>query len=330
MIVNSKFIFDNSIPFKEKALKTFEFQKEHNSVYGKFCKALGVNKVQETKEIPLLPIQAFKDVELRTSNIQHPTSNVYFQSSGTSGMSRSRHYVADPNLYKQSIIKGMNEFYNLDEFVILAYTPGYNSNPHSSLVWMLNVLIQKDETGLSQFLELGNSISENLIQEIESKGKRVMLFGAAFGLLDLIELGETALPKDSIIMETGGMKTHRREMTKSELHTKLAKGFDLPKEHIHSEYGMTELLSQAYSLGNEWFTCVPWMNVSIRNSENPQEEVQFGEEGLIGIIDLANLYSCSFLLTGDKGVQKEDGTFQVLGRWNSMNLRGCNFLIDRD
>lgn len=322
--------FDTKVTFKEKALQIFEFQKEHNPAYGKFCKALGVHQVEEVEEIPLFPIQAFKDTELRTSNIQHPTSNIYFESSGTSGMNRSRHYIADPGLYKTSIIKGMEQFYNLDEYVILAYTPGYNSNPHSSLIWMLNVLIEQDKTGLSRFLELGKPLDSGLLQEIKSKEKRVILFGAAFGLLDLIELGTTQLPKDSIVMETGGMKTHRREMTKTQLHKQLAKGFDLPKEKIHSEYGMTELLSQAYSLGGEWFETVPWMKVSIRNPQNPMEEMSVGEEGLLGVVDLANIYSCSFILTGDKGIQKENGEFQVLGRWNPQNLRGCNFLIEQD
>lgn len=332
MEVALDFIFDTSIPFKEKAFKIFEFQKRNNPVYGKFCKALGVNKVEELSEIPLLPIQAFKDVTV----VSQPSSKFntpkldFFESSGTSGMSRSRHYLVNPELYKQSIIEGINQFYNIDEFVILAYTPGYNSNPHSSLVWMLDILIKQDQTGLSRFLTLGKALDKKLIQEIESNGKQILLFGAAFGLLDLIEFGNTQLPKNSIIMETGGMKTHRREMTKSELQVKLAEGFHLPSKSIHSEYGMTELLSQAYSLGDEWFSCVPWMNVSIRTPENPLEEIPLGEEGLIGVIDLANLYSCSFIITGDKGIQRKDGTFKVLGRWNSMNLRGCNFLIDQD
>lgn len=323
-------IFDQDISYKDITLQVFEFQKEHNPVYGKFCHALGISTVKEVSEIPLLPVQAFKDTELRTSNIQHPTSDIYFESSGTSGMNRSRHYISDPELYRSSIIKGMEKFYNLDEFVFLAYTPGYNSNPHSSLVWMLNVLIKQDKSGLSRFLELDKPLDSILIDEISSKGKRVMLFGAAFGLLDLKEYGKIELPKNSVIMETGGMKTHRREMTKTELHQKLAAGFSLRKENIHSEYGMTELLSQAYSFGSEWFKTVPWMHISIRNPQDPMEEQPFGEEGLIGVIDLANLYSCAFILTGDKGVQNENGKFQVLGRWNPQNLRGCNFLIDQD
>jgi hypothetical protein len=155
-----------------------------------------------------------------------------------------------------------------------------------------------------------------------------MIFGAAFGLLDLIEMGLPNLPNDSMILETGGMKTFRREMTKENLHQQLADGFGVEKKYIHSEYGMTELLSQAYSRGSLWFDTVPWMRVTIRNPHNPMQIQPAGTEGLIGVIDLANINSCSFILTGDKGIQNNEGQFQVLGRWNPINLRGCNFLID--
>lgn len=324
--------FNSNLDFRQKALEIFEFQREFNPVYQRFCDALVVKEVHAEDEIPLLPIQAFKDATVLTDehsqfNIQH---SIFFQSSGTSGMTRSRHYVVDPEIYRQSIIRGMQHFYDLDEYVILAYTPGYNSNPHSSLVWMLNALIDRDSTGLSQYLELGKPLDQRLINQITDSGRKVMLFGAAFGLLDLIEISDVTLDQDSIIMETGGMKTFRREMTKQELHTQLATGFGLPESHIHSEYGMTELLSQAYSRGSLWFDPVPWMKVTIRNPKNPMEEMPVGGEGLIGVIDLANLYSCSFILTGDKGIQNDKGQFQVLGRWNPVNLRGCNFLIDSD
>ena len=157
-----------------------------------------------------------------------------------------------------------------------------------------------------------------------------MLFGAAFGLMDMLEIDPIQLPEDSVILETGGMKTHRREITKELLHQQLADGFGIPASQIHSEYGMTELLSQTYAKGSLWFECVPWMEVSIRDPKDPMQEAEHEEEGVIGVIDLANLYSCSFILTGDKGIQREDGKFQVLGRWNPQNLRGCNFLIDQD
>ncbi|RNC79670.1 MAG: hypothetical protein ED557_14205 [Balneola sp.] len=322
--------FDLTISFEEKAFQVFEYQKEFNPVYGKFCKALGVSKVSSIKEIPLLPIQAFKDAELLSLKSEGQKPELVFRSSGTSGMSRSKHYVVKPELYRESILKGMHHFYSLDDFVTLAYTPRYNSNPESSLIWMLSELIRGDESGLSGFLELDKPLEQEQIQNIYVSGKRVMLFGAAFGLLDLVGFGDTKLPKDSIIIETGGMKTFRREISRTDLHAQLADGFGISNKNVHSEYGMTELLSQAYSRGNEWFQCVPWMSVSIRKPANPMEEMSKGEEGLIGVIDLANVYSCSFILTGDKGIQNEDRGFQVLGRWNPQNLRGCNFLIDQD
>jgi len=317
--------FDSTISFEEKALQIFEHQKRNNSIYKKFCEALVVREVSHVNEIPLIPIQAFKDTRVFSGDSR---SNLYFESSGTSGMNRSRHYVADSEVYRRSIIEGMSHFYRLDDYVILAYTPGYTENPHSSLVWMLKTLIEREISGLSRFLEIGKPLGEEIIDKIESSGKKVLLFGAAFGLLDLIELGSPGLPKDSIVLETGGMKTHRREVEKEELHQQLAEGFRIPTQNVHSEYGMTELLSQAYSQGTLWFDPVPWMKISIRNPQNPMEHQPYGNEGIIGVIDLANIHSCSFILTGDRGIQNEKGQFQVLGRWNPLNLRGCNFLID--
>ncbi|HAH50427.1 MAG TPA: hypothetical protein DCL80_03850 [Balneola sp.] len=324
-------IFDESVSFEEKALNVFKYQTENNRIYQRFCKALGIDKIASIEEIPLLPIQAFKEKEV-TNATKQLSANSYqlFRSSGTSGMQRSKHIVIDPDLYKQSIFDGMWEFYDLHDYVIWAYTPGYNSNPNSSLVWMLNALIEREDSGLSKFLELDKPLLQNEIDQIKTSEKKLMLFGAAFGLLDLAERSNVDLAKDTIVMETGGMKTFRREMTKQDLHEQLAKDFGLPLEQIHSEYGMTELLSQAYSRGSEWFDCPSWMQVSIRNPENPMQEVEQGEEGLIGVIDLANFYSCSFILTGDKGIMNAENQFQVLGRWNPKNLRGCNFLIDHD
>lgn len=324
--------FDIETTFEEKAIQVFEYQRENNLVYQKFCKALGIQDVQSVDEIPLLPIQAFKDAEIITTpkNSEFRIQNSeFFQSSGTSGMQRSRHYLLDTELYKKSLIKGMSRFYDLGNYVIWAYTPGYDQNPHSSLISMLHALIGRESSGFSRFLEVGKPIQSSDIEKVKESGKRLMLFGAAFGLMDIVA-ESPALPPSSIIIETGGMKTYRREMTRQELHTALADGFGLPEQNIHSEYGMTELLSQAYSLGNEWFECVPWMSVSIRDPQNPMNELEYGEDGLIGVIDLANINSCSFILTGDRGKQSEDGRFQVLGRWHAQNLRGCNFLIDRD
>lgn len=331
-MITEDLIFSEDLSFKAKALKVFNAQRTNNPVYQRFCDALGVSEVHSVTEIPLLPIQAFKEAKVLTKskNLTFKSKDLEFHSSGTGGMVRSRHYVKDPEMYRNSILRGMKHFYDLDDYVIWAYTPGYNENPHSSLIWMLNTLIEREGSGWSAFLELGSSLNERKIKKVRESGKKLMLFGAAFGLMDMLEKNPVQLPEDTVILETGGMKTHRREMSKEELHQKLAEGFGLPPSHIHSEYGMTELLSQAYAQGSMWFHCVPWMRVSVRNPKDPMQELEYGEEGLIGVMDLANIHSCSFILTGDKGVQRQDGAFQVLGRWNPQNLRGCNFLIDAD
>lgn len=195
---------------------------------------------------------------------------------------------------------------------------------------MINELIRQDDSGLSRFLPLGKPLDEWEIEKIAESGKRLMLFGAAFGLLDLIDMNSVRLPGNTIVMETGGMKTYKREMGRSELHRRLADGFGISDGQIHSEYGMAEMLSQAYDLGKEGFATPPWLRITIRDPRNPLEAVENGEEGLIGVMDLANVYSGSFLLTGDRGVMGEDGRFSVLGRWKAENLRGCNFLIDQE
>ncbi|WP_445664805.1 LuxE/PaaK family acyltransferase [Fodinibius sp. AD559] len=329
----SELIFLEDLSFKEKAKQVFEYQFENNAVYHRYCEVLNTNSeilkgVQDDiSAIPLLPIKAFKDAVVTTHSEEN--ADLIFKSSGTSDMRRSIHRVHDSELYDQSLLKGFRHFYNLDNAVIWGYPPGYADNPHSSLIYMIQKLIDQDNSGLSRFLPLGEPVNPGAIKEVQRQGKQLIIFGAAFGLLDLLEIDDINLPSNSIVIETGGMKTHRREISRSELHRRLAKGFGLDGSRIHSEYGMAELLSQAYAPG-KWFSTVPWMQVTIRNPENLNEILPPYEEGLIGVIDLANVHSCSFLLTGDKGVMDKDGRFQVLGRWNPKNLRGCNFLIDED
>lgn len=321
-------IFDETLSFSEKTREIFRYQVLHNPVYARFCNVFGYdeNLIPDPEKIPLLPVRAFKESKLLADGL---SASLIFRSSGSSGEERSRHYIADPNIYSQSIRKGFGLFYPSDS-IIWAYTPGYQQNPGSSLIWMLNDLIRRDESGLSRFLDLEEPLHPPELEEAASTGRPIILFGAAFGLLDLAERKSVRLPDSSIVIETGGMKTYRREMEKEELQGVLAKGFGVPVERIHSEYGMCELLSQAYSRDDSWFESVPWMNVSIRDPDNPERICEPGEEGKIGVTDLANLYSCSFLLTEDRGVSDEDGRFKVLGRWDPENLRGCNFLIDVD
>lgn len=329
-----KLIFSKEGSFEEKVHKVFKYQFEQNLVYHRYCEALGIHspdtieQSEEWESFPLLSIRAFKDAELTCQPDHSP--DLIFKSSGTSGMERSQHLVADSDLYRQSLLRGFRHFYNPGNAVILAYTPGYSDNPDSSLVWMLRELIKQDESSMSRFLPLNKPLNQKEIDHINNSGKQLILFGAAFGLIDLVEISKVKLPYSSIVIETGGMKTHKREMGRMKMHRKLAEGFGLELNHIHSEYGMAELLSQAYATGGKWFRTVPWMQVSIRNVDDPQEILPAFQEGLIGVIDLANVHSCSFLLTGDKGIMDRDGRFQVLGRWNPKDLRGCNFLIEED
>lgn len=348
----SKLIFSDEHSFGEKAKQVFKYQFEHNPLYSRYCKALDeisssydselvsestskdvkekiLNRVQDDiTSYPLLPIKVFKDAAITTHPGQEP--ELVFKSSGTSDMQRSIHRVHDSELYDQSLLNGFYHFYKLDNAVVWGYTPGYSENPHSSLIYMIQKLIDQDNSGLSRFLPLDEPLNPAAVKEVKRQGKQLILFGAAFGLLDLLELGKIELPSNSIVIETGGMKTRRREVSRSELHKRLANGFGLDGSRIHSEYGMAELLSQAYTSGGKWFQTVPWMQVTIRNPDDPTQVLPPYQEGLIGVIDLANVHSCSFLLTGDKGVMDKKGRFQVLGRCNTKDLRGCNFLIDED
>jgi len=328
----SELIFSDGISLEEKVRAVFEYQFKNNPVYRRYCEGLKpeiLKQVQDdTGNIPLLPIKAFKDDIVTTQPEAEP--ELVFKSSGTSDMQRSEHRVMDADLYKKSLRKGFRHFYDLDNAVIWGYTPGYSENPHSSLIYMIQKLIEQDSSRMSRFLPLDEPLDQDQIQKVADSGRQLILFGAAFGLLDLLEMETVSLPSNSIVIETGGMKTHRREVGKSELHRRLAKGFSLDSSRIHSEYGMAELLSQAYATGGMWFRTVPWMWVTIRNPDNPSEILPPDHEGLIGVFDLANVHSCSFVLTGDKGKMDTKGRFQVLGRWNPKDLRGCNFLIDED
>lgn len=322
------FIFDETISFEDKAVEVFRHQFINNPIYHGFFSAFGLNEsiVPDADEVPLLPIRAFKELSVKTGDF---TPEHVFKSSGTGLMEQSVHHIADESIYKTSVLKGFERIYP-DNPVILAYLPGYLDNPHSSLIRMVQILIENDPTGLSQFLPLNQPIDSSHFVQATSINRRVVLFGAAFGLMDLVENSSIALPNNTIILETGGMKTHRREISKSELYSTLADAFSIPIKNIHSEYGMAELVSQVYSTGNARFKAPPWMQISIRNADHPLRICDHGTEGKIGIIDLANVHSCAFILTEDRGVMDEYGYFEVLGRWNSNGLRGCNFLIDRD
>lgn len=322
-------IFDSSISFEERCLRVFQFQAENNSVLKRFFEPFGL-KYTDTPNpqiIPLLPIRGFKDGKLLIeSDKKEP--ELIFKSSGTSDMSRSTHYILSQKIYEEAILREFETHFPFDEYIILFYLPGYDQNSYSSLIWMANHLIESDPSGKSKFILLEDLSDIDSI--FPNRIKKVLLFGAAFGLMDIIESGKFKPVKDLQILETGGMKTHRREMSKQALRQAFAEGFNIPQGQIHSEYGMCELLSQMYSIDNEWFETPHWVQVSIRDPKNPFKICEVGEEGKIGIIDLANVYSCPFILTDDRGMMDTNGRFKVLGRWNPDDLRGCNFLIDRE
>lgn len=322
-------LFDDEKPFLERAQFAYRYQVENNSIYRVFASHFfGENQQPgSVAEIPLMPIRAFKELDVIVDGKE---PEITFKSSGTGSMSRSRHLVADSWIYRRAIHEGFNEHFDSEFSTILCYAPGYSDNPNSSLLWMLNHLIERDPIGLSQFLPLGQPLKKELFEELYRPDRTFILFGAAFGLLDLIELGSCPLPETAHIIETGGMKTYRREMSKQELREHLSDGFNLPKNQIHSEYGMCELLSQMYAIGSEWLSTPHWMHTSIRDPEDSTRINGPDIEGKIGVIDLANIQSCPFILTDDRGVSDEKGRVSVLGRWNPSDLRGCNFLIDRD
>ncbi|MFU8811320.1 MAG: hypothetical protein ACNA78_00050 [Balneolaceae bacterium] len=322
-------LFSEDVNFSTQARAVLMYQLEHNGIYRMFYETL-CNEAPDQIDpdaIPMLPIRAFKEGKLYAAEND---PELEFKSSGTGRHSRSRHLVSSADLYRQSIHAGIRRRFDLDAFTLLCYAPGYASNPHSSLLWMLNELVASHSSSQSTFLPVGKQQLLEARRIIQKQKNPVLIFGAAFGLLDLLEPGPLQLPEGSCIIETGGMKTYRREMSKQELRRQLSDGFSLPLHNLHSEYGMCELLSQCYAKGSEWFEAPPWMAVSVRNPDDPSEHCKPGEEGKLAIIDLANIYSCPFLLTDDKGVMDEAGRFQVLGRWKGAELRGCNFLIDTE
>ena len=309
--------------FARLALEVFRFQYDNVLVYRTFCNLLNTNvsEVKTVEHIPFLPIQFFKSNEIISENL---TEQIVFTSSGTTGSITSKHYVADLKLYEKSFLKAFERQYgNPSSFTVLALLPSYLERDGSSLIYMVERLIEKSNNPNSGFyLYETDSLIEKL-NFLEDSGQKTILIGVSYALLDLIEKRKFQL-KNTIVMETGGMKGRRKEMIKEELHQILKKGFGVQK--IHSEYGMTELLSQAYSVGDGLFSCPPWMKILTRETEDAFSYT-LGKTGGINVIDLANLYSCSFIATQDLGKTFDNGTFEVLGRFDSSDIRGCNLMI---
>lgn len=310
--------------FKEVALHVFKHQFEHNKVYRSFCDLLykSPSEVKEIQEIPFLPIQFFKSHSVLSSmkDIQKT-----FTSSGTSGSIKSKHKVTDLSWYQKSCLKGFQYFYGeITDYTILALLPNYLEREGSSLIYMVDDLIQQTNSPTSGFYLQNLSELSTTLKELDAKGAKTLLIGVTFALLDLIEK-ETFQLQNTIIMETGGMKGKRKELVREELHKVLCNGFGV--HSIHSEYGMTELLSQGYSKGDGAFECPPWMKVLTRDTEDALTILDNQQTGGLNMIDLANYNSCSFIATQDLGKVNYDGSFEVLGRFDHSDIRGCNLLV---
>jgi phenylacetate-coenzyme A ligase PaaK-like adenylate-forming protein len=309
--------------FETLALEVFRYQHDSNDIYRQYCDALHVvpTAVRSIEEIPFLPISFFKTHIVTTAP---PVGNeLIFESSGTTGESTSRHYVLDTTVYEQSLLLGFEQYYGKPaDYAILALLPSYLERKNASLVYMAKTLMRESGAAangfyINEWLQLAERI-----KNLEMDGQKVLLLGVTFALLDFAEAHPMAL-KHTIVMETGGMKGRKQEMTRDEVHDLLKKQWQLPV--IHSEYGMTELLSQAYSLGEGVFRCTNTMKVLARDINDPLEMTTIGS-GALNVIDLANVNSCSFLATEDLCQVAADGSFKVLGRMDHSILRGCSLM----
>jgi phenylacetate-coenzyme A ligase PaaK-like adenylate-forming protein len=319
----SKRIFNisNEDEFNSIALEVFEFQYKNIPVYKKYVDLIKSQSksINHFKEIPFLPIDFFKYNKIIADNSKIEKT---FLSSGTSNTIRSKHFVKDLELYERSFNAGFKYFYSdPKEWTILALLPSYLDQGDSSLIYMVNKFINKSQNPESNYINYDLNVLKNLILKL--KDKNVLLIGVSYALLELSELDSFNL-ENWVVMETGGMKGRRKEMVRQELHQQLKKAFNV--DAIHSEYGMTELLSQAYSKKNGLFETPPWMKFIIRDFEDPYSLAKINSSGGINIIDLANIYSCSFIETQDIGKEVEKDSFEILGRFDQSEVRGCNLL----
>ena len=310
--------------FEAVSLQVFKFQFENNRVYRSFCDLLykHPSDVKRIEDIPFLPIQFFKSHEILSS--KQPLEHV-FTSSGTTGDLVSKHPVTDVKIYEDSFRSAFNYFYGaVQDYVVLALLPSYLEREGSSLIYMVEDLIKQSNHTESGFYLHNLSELKDILIKLDAQGKKVLLIGVSFALLDLVESHQFQL-KNTIIMETGGMKGKRKELVREELHNQLKQGFDV--KNIHSEYGMTELLSQAYSKGHGVFECPKWMQVLARDTEDALTILPKNKTGGINVIDLANLNSCAFIATQDLGRILPDNSFEIIGRFDNSDIRGCNLMV---
>jgi len=312
--------------FEETAFEIFRYQAENNNVYKQFLDRLGLKAMHPVKieEIPFLPVEFFRN-HVIVSGTQD--SKIFFESTGTTGMIKSRHYVTDLSIYDRSLTECFRLFYGSpQEYVIAALLPSYIERPASSLVYMVRKLIEQGADKRSSFFMKASGDITKLLRNVIDEGKKAMLLGVSFALLDLAEKYPADL-NGVVIAETGGMKGKRKEIIREELHGIIKKGLNVSV--VHSEYGMTELLSQAWSADGGMFRCPPWMKVLVREINDPLAvSLSPNRTGCINIIDLANINSCSFIATGDIGRIHENGMFEVLGRYDHSETRGCNLMAE--
>ena len=320
---NHIFHLQSQADFEATALRVFRFQYKNNPVYRTYCQCFDIDKesVRELKQIPFLPISFFKTHEVKTTKF---TPMLTFQSSGTTGMQHSIHLIKNELLYRRSLLESFRHFYGKpSDYVFLALLPNYLEQQHSSLIYMMEALMHKSGAADNGYYLYNHEDLYQKLTQLRDNHKKTILWGVTFALLDFAEHYQLDFP-ELVVFETGGMKGRRKEMVKEELYSILQKSFGVPA--IHSEYGMCELLSQAYSKGGNLFTTPPWMRLSLRNEKDPLDTSDTVNTGVINVIDLANLYSCSFIATEDLGRRHPQG-FEVLGRLDHSQLRGCNLMV---
>ena len=303
--------------FEEMAGAVYAFQRKHNRVYGQFT---------ESQDVPYLPVEAFKRAALTTFPPEE--AERIFESSGTGRTTPSKHYVRHLAVYEKAVSVHFEAVFGRGPFTLAAHLPHYaEQGRQSSLLYMVDYLIRRYGDEHSGFFLDETTLLHRAVAHSRAEATPLVLFGAAFGLLDLLDDAPMALPSTARVIETGGMKTYRRAISRADLHRRLADGFGVPEAHIWSEYGMCELMSQCYTRGGPVFFPPPWLRFRIVNPERPDQEMPEGQPGVLAVFDLANLYSVSALLTEDRAVRRGGG-FEVLGRLSQAELRGCNFLIE--
>ncbi|MEJ7558705.1 MAG: acyl transferase [Pedobacter sp.] len=317
-------ILDNE-DFERVGLAVFRHQAEHCAVYRDYIRNLRIepSSIGSLKQVPYLPIAFFKSHDVLSDLSSTP--QITFSSSGTTGMSQSKHFVTDVAIYEQSFKNAFELFYGpVSEICILALLPSYLERDGSSLIYMIDELIKDSGHPQSGYFLHNHDDLKNNLEALQQAGQKTLLIGVTYALLDFVESYHLNFP-ELIVMETGGMKGKRKEMVREELHEILTTGFGVTA--IHSEYGMTELLSQGYSKGEGIFNCPPWMKITLRDTNDPLSAAEKHKTGGINVIDLANINSCSFIATQDLGRVYPDGSFEVLGRFDNADIRGCNLLI---